>query len=110
MRHMLTQALLLSLSIWTLSACDKLGNGPAMPASALTASASTPAAQAPTTFTVTLESRADGPSPLSPGLYIVHREGMPLFTTGQADRGLGLEKIAEDANPANLAQALPGSG
>lgn len=111
MRHSLAAALLLSLT--TLTACDKLGNGSAamMPASpsAVVAEASSAPAQAPTTFTVTLESRTDGPSPLSPGLYIVHRDGMPLFTTGMTDRGLGLESIAEDADPANLAKALPGS-
>lgn len=105
MRQMLTRVLMLSLALTALSACDRLGNAP--PAASVAPTAQTPAAR--TTFTVTLESRADGPSPLSPGLYIVHRDGMPLFSTGMNDRGLGLEKIAEDANPANLAMALPGA-
>ena len=57
------------------------------------------------TFTVTLEDRADAMSPISPGLFVVHQDGMPLFTKGEVDRGEGLEKIAEDADPGPLAEA-----
>ncbi|MEO5697465.1 MAG: spondin domain-containing protein, partial [Burkholderiaceae bacterium] len=32
----------------------------------------------------------------------------PLFTAGQIDRAQGLERIAEDGEPATLAAALPG--
>lgn len=86
-----------------LGACNPLPNLP--PAGM--ASASMPAMMK--SFTVTIESVADGPSPLSPGLFLVHKSGMPLFTTGQKDRGLGLEHIAEDANPTDLIAATPGS-
>lgn len=45
---------------------------------------------------------------LSPGAWAVHMENAPFFTTGQADRGEGLEGIAEDGNPAALATSLSG--
>ncbi len=36
---------------------------------------------------------------LSPGVWVVHTEDGPLFTVGSADRGDGLERLAEDGNP-----------
>lgn len=42
------------------------------------------------------------PIPLSPGVYVVHAGDAPLFKAGEADRGLGIEGIAEDGNPENL--------
>ena len=46
--------------------------------------------------------------PLSPIVYALHaRDVAPLFTTGEADRGQGLETLAEDGNPATLAANLP---
>ncbi len=107
MRHTLTATLLISLL--NLSACDKLGNAAMLPASDSNAMPTSDMSNMQKTFTVTLESLSDGPSPLSPGLYFVHRDGMPFFTAGMLDRGQGLENNAEDANPAKLAQAVPGS-
>ena len=47
--------------------------------------------------------------PLSPGVWAVHKEdAMPLFTSGEPDRGLGLEGIAEDGSAAELGGNLPG--
>ena len=46
------------------------------------------------------------PAPFSPGVWVVHTNDAPLFTVGSADRGEGLEDIAEDANPAALAAEL----
>ena len=47
--------------------------------------------------------------PLSPGVWAVHQEDvMPLFTSGEPDRGEGLEAIAEDGNPAQLGESLMG--
>ena len=47
--------------------------------------------------------------PLSPGVWAVHKEDvMPLFTSGEPDRGLGLEGIAEDGSAAELGGNLPG--
>ena len=44
--------------------------------------------------------------PLSPGIFVVHNADGPLFTTGAADRGVGLEALAEDGNPGVLADAI----
>jgi hypothetical protein len=47
-------------------------------------------------------------TPLSPGVFAVHRAGEPLFTPGSPDRGQGLERIAEDGNPEVLADSFAG--
>lgn len=45
--------------------------------------------------------------PLSPGVWAVHDDGVnPLFNSGQADLGEGLEAIAEDGVPTDMAEAL----
>lgn len=45
--------------------------------------------------------------PLTPGVFAVHgNQVRPVLTTGEVDRGLGLEALAEDGNPATLAAAL----
>ena len=56
----------------------------------------------------TLDIPGDGTTavPLSPGVYVVHTAADPLFTAGAADRGEGLEALAEDGDPAALAAAL----
>jgi hypothetical protein len=45
-------------------------------------------------------------TPLSPGVVVVHRAPAPLYTVGEIDRGQGLERIAEDGMPAELAANL----
>ncbi|MGH7752500.1 MAG: spondin domain-containing protein, partial [Gemmatimonadales bacterium] len=40
------------------------------------------------------------------GLWVVHTEPDPLFTTGSKDRGKGLEPLAEEGNPAVFAAAV----
>jgi hypothetical protein len=45
-------------------------------------------------------------TPLSPGVVVVHRSDTPLYALGDTDRGQGLERIAEDGNPAELARNL----
>lgn len=50
-------------------------------------------------------------TPLSPGVFVVYDEmesSAPLFALGEADYGQGLEAIAEDGNPADLAGNLDG--
>ncbi len=47
-------------------------------------------------------------TPISPGVYAVHTASEPLYALGVADRGLGLEHLAEDGNNAILAQAMSG--
>jgi hypothetical protein len=41
-------------------------------------------------------------APMSPGVWVVHSGKDPLYTVGTKDRGQGLERIAEDGNPAML--------
>ena len=43
---------------------------------------------------------------LSPGAWVVHDEGNPLFDEGSVDRGNGLERIAEDSSPTELVRWL----
>jgi hypothetical protein len=80
----------------------------------------TDSGRATTTFTVrvenvsgqtTLETSARGdamkqPVPLSPGVYAVHSEPGLLFTAGEQARENGLEVLAEDGMPMELAGAL----
>ncbi len=46
------------------------------------------------------------PVPLAPGVWAVHTDSAPLFSVGEADRGDGLEALAEDGNPASLGASL----
>ncbi|MBC8191449.1 MAG: spondin domain-containing protein [FCB group bacterium] len=45
----------------------------------------------------------------APGVYVVHESANPLFTADVADRGEGLEDLAEDGDPSSLAAALTAS-
>lgn len=111
----------LALTLVAVSACDRNANYPvggspsAEPTAAPTAAPSAAPTTAPTAapaetmFTVTLESVVGGPSPLSPGVYVIHQSGMPIFAANALDRGQGLEQNAEDGNPANLAANIPGA-
>ena len=65
--------------------------------------------KAPTLFEVTIKNVSGSsalPGPHSPGVWAVHTQDAPLFTTNSADRGEGLEAIAEDGNPAMLGSFL----
>ena len=46
---------------------------------------------------------------LAPGIWAVHSAAIQLFQDGQPDAGLGLEALAEDGNPANVAAAVAGA-
>ncbi|MCY4536989.1 MAG: spondin domain-containing protein [Chloroflexi bacterium] len=51
----------------------------------------------------------DFATPLAPVVWALHEDMMGVgvfFTTGEADRGEGLEALAEDGNPAALADSL----
>lgn len=50
--------------------------------------------------------RSETPTLFSPGAWVVHNETNPLFTKGEADRGEGLEMLAEDGDPTLLAASL----
>ena len=45
-------------------------------------------------------------SPIAPGVYAVHTVPSVLFRAGMPDAGLGLEALAEDANPSALSSSL----
>lgn len=48
-------------------------------------------------------------SPYAPGVYAVHNSGaMPIFINGEADKGLGLEALAEDGDASALGAAIAG--
>ena len=63
------------------------------------------------TFLVRIENisgDSDLPTPFAPGVWVLHSEAGALFVEGEADKGYGLEALAEDGNPAGLAEALNG--
>ncbi|MCP3998697.1 MAG: hypothetical protein GY722_27045 [bacterium] len=63
----------------------------------------------PTTFTVTITNTSEGAdleTPIAPGAFIVHTSMETLFGEGIADRGEGLESLAEDGNPSTLVTSL----
>lgn len=62
-----------------------------------------------TTETLTPSEGDPQPVPVSPGAYAVHTTLAPLFTPGVADRMDGLEAIAEDGDPSQLASSLDGA-
>jgi hypothetical protein len=46
------------------------------------------------------------PVPMAPGAWALHSSPGALFTTGETDRGDGLEALGEDGDPSGLAAAL----
>ncbi len=62
----------------------------------------------PVNLSVYLEANSGLVSPFAPGIYVVHTNDDPVFTEGQADRGEGLEALAEDGDPSTLSQMLQG--
>jgi hypothetical protein len=66
-----------------------------------------------TNFLVRVENVGDAAqsaltTPFAPGVWVVHAAADPLFSAGQADRGQGLEALAEDGDPSGLAAAVAG--
>jgi hypothetical protein len=64
-----------------------------------------------TSFVVRIENVGDAAqaaltTAFAPGVWVVHTTADPLFSTGQADRGQGLEALAEDGDPSSLATAV----
>ena len=61
------------------------------------------------TFVVRIENisgDSDLSTPFAPGVWVLHSDPGPLFTEGEADKGYGLEALAEDGDPSALAEAL----
>src|SRR5215470_12136450 len=48
------------------------------------------------------------PVALAPVLYVIHTNRAPLFTSGEPDRGKGLEALAEDGSTGPLEKSLKG--
>ncbi len=70
-----------------------------------------------TTFRLAIENVSDGmtlktadgayhPTPLAPGVFVVHTAPNPLFTEGEPDRGEGLEGLAEGGDIAALVESV----
>ena len=78
----------------TISSARTLSSGPA---------AGLPEPRVPAQFTVRIENLG---TVLAPGAWVAQRGGTPIFSDGQPDRGAGLEALAEDGNPAQLAASL----
>ena len=67
-----------------------------------------PSEDSPTGFGVQIENVWSGEHPqlLAPGVFVIHTESAPLFTSGLPDMGMGLEALAEDGIPGGLAEML----
>ena len=71
------------------------------------------AAEETVTFRIRIQNIApesETPTLFAPGAWVLHRETGPLFTNGEADRGDGLEMLAEDGDPTMLATSLRSLG
>ena len=65
------------------------------------------------TFRIRIQNIApesETPTLFAPGAWVLHSEPDPLFTIGEADRGEGLEMLAEDGDPTTLAASLHAQG
>jgi hypothetical protein len=62
----------------------------------------------PSTLATALAAQTGVTQLLAPGVWAVHSADAPLFQSGGADRGEGLEALAEDGDPSTLATALSG--
>lgn len=65
------------------------------------------------TFRIRIQNIApesETPTLFSPGAWVLHSGSDPLFTDGEADRGQGLETLAEDGDPTMLAASLRAQG
>lgn len=64
-------------------------------------------------FEVTIENvsgEATVTTPVSPGVFATHDGSFSLFAPGMPDLGAGLQRIAEDGSPNDLAATLTGNG
>jgi hypothetical protein len=53
-----------------------------------------------------LSNGGTAPAAVAPVLNVIHTARAPLFTSGERDRGKGLETLAEEGNPGPLAESL----
>jgi hypothetical protein len=59
-------------------------------------------------FRITIKVLPTSKTPISPIVYQVFRGRHTFFTTGKPDKGRGLEHLAEDGNPTQLAHNIEG--
>jgi hypothetical protein len=59
-----------------------------------------------TSQTLRLSNGMTAPAPTAPVLWTITDDGNPLFTDGRVDRGIGLERLAEEGNPGVLADYI----
>lgn len=59
-----------------------------------------------TGFKVVVLRNASLPTPFAGLTWVVHTADAPIFTVGEADRGMGLEDIAEDGDDTGLVASL----
>lgn len=92
--------MILSSLLFSVTGCSLFGDDDDNPVAATTTAR---------VFTVTLNVLSTSPTPLSPGVFVIHKAGMPIFTNGKPDRGIGLEAQAEDGDPSGLAVTTGGT-
>ena len=57
-----------------------------------------------------ISDESDTPTPFAPGISVLHEQPGPLFTSGQPAGDYGLEVLAEDGNPGELAESIRSMG
>lgn len=57
-----------------------------------------------------IAAESETPTLFAPGAWVLHSEANPIFTSGEEDRGEGLEALAEDGDPTLLANSLRAQG
>jgi hypothetical protein len=96
--HTLRTAALLAL-LAPAATLAQSGNGRAVQFTVRVENVSTPQ-------TLKLSNGMTAPAPTAPILWTITDDGNPLFTPGRVDRGLGLERLAEEGNPGVLADYI----
>jgi hypothetical protein len=97
MRTLRTAALLALLA--PAPTLAQYGNGRAVQFTVRVENVSTPQ-------TLKLSTGMTAPAPTAPILWTITDDGNPLFAAGRVDRGLGLERLAEEGNPGVLADYI----
>jgi hypothetical protein len=64
----------------------------------------------PDTMSFELSFLRGSATPLSRGVFVIHREDAPLFTPGMIDRALGMQPLAEDGDPTALLASIQAAG
>ena len=64
----------------------------------------------PSVLAGALDGRTGLTVPMTPGVFVVHSSGQPLFASGMPNGGSGLEGLAEDGDPSGLSASVSGSG